>query len=253
MRCTVMGRTLPTDSLASTGFRHKPAYWQDGAVRASRVVGLVVLFGVLVCSLSGCLRVHAALAISPDDRVSGELIIATYAVSDQDNGPVLTIPPELNDQVRAEKYAVDGYVGQKVTFSNLRFADLAQLVQTISEAKQYRLSLRRAGALVTLAGSIDLTQVPKDRADVQIKVAFPGTVSRTNGDEKDGTVSWSPKPGAVTEFDAIAQYSSGSDNSWVRWALLVFGSALLAAIVITLLALIVHRRTVSAERAQAAR
>jgi Protein of unknown function (DUF3153) len=247
-----MARTVPTESAASTGFRHEVAYWQDDAVRsASRVVGMIVLFGVLVCSLSGCLRVHAALAVSPDDRVSGELIIATYSVNDQDNGPTLTIPPELNNRVRTEKYAVEGYVGQKVTFSDLRFVDLAQLVQTISQAKQYRLSLRRAGDLVTLAGSIDLTQVPADRADVQIKVAFPGSVSRTNGDEDDGTVSWSPKPGAVTEFDAIAQYSSNDGNSWVRWALLVGGSAILAAIVATLLALIAHRRSLSQDRAQA--
>lgn len=220
--------------------------------RVSRVVGLIVLFGVLVCSLTGCLRVHAALAVSPDDRVSGDLIIAALPVNEQDTGPKLTIPPELNQQVRAEKYTQDGYVGQKVTFTDLRFIDLAQLVQTISEAKQYRLSLRRAGDLVTLAGSIDLTQVPKDRADVQIKVAFPGSVSRTNGDEDDGTVSWSPKPGAVTEFDAIAEYSSAGGVSWVRWAMLVGGSALLAAVVATLLALIAHRRSLSADRAQAA-
>lgn len=228
-------------------------YWQDDAVhKLSRVVGLFVLFGVLVCSLSGCLRVHAALAVSPDDKVSGDLIIAALPVNEQDTGPKLTIPPELNDQVHAETYTQDGYVGQKVTFTNLRFVDLAQLVQTISEAKQYRLSLRRAGDLVTLAGSIDLTQVPKDRADVQIKVAFPGSVSRTNGVEEDGTVSWSPKPGAVTEFDAIAQYSTAGGMSWVRWAMLVGGSALLAAVVATLLALIAHRRSLSADRAQAA-
>jgi phosphatidylinositol mannoside-binding LppM-like protein len=228
-------------------------YWHYGAVRrVSRVVGLVVLFGVLVCSLSGCLRIHAALAVSPDDRVSGTLIVASLQVNDQDNGPPLTIPPELNDRVRTEKYAVEGYVGQKVTFSNLRFVDIAQLVQTISEAKQYRLSLRRSGDLVTLAGSIDLTQVPADRADVQIKVAFPGSVTRTSGTEDDGTVSWSPKPGAVTEFDAIADYSSADGDSWVKWAMLVGGSALLAAIVATLLALIAHRRSISADRAQAA-
>ena len=217
---------------------------------ASRVVGLVVLFGVLVCSLSGCIRVHAALAVSPDDRVSGELIVATVQVGEE-NGPQLTIPPELSDRVRAEKYLQDGYVGQRVTFSGLRFVDLAQLVQTISEIKQYRLSLRRAGDLVTLAGSIDLTQVPADRADVQIKVAFPGSVVRTNGDEDDGTVSWSPKPTSVTEFDAVAQYSSNGGDSWLKWSLLVGGSALLAALVATLLALLAHRRSLSADRAQA--
>ncbi|MFL6123553.1 DUF3153 domain-containing protein [Actinophytocola sp.] len=213
---------------------------------------MIVLFSVLMCGLSGCLRVHAALAVSPDDKVSGELIVATVQTNDQDNGPTLTIPPELNDRVRTEKYLQDGYVGQRVTFSGLRFVDLAQLVQTISEVKQYRLSLRRAGDLVTLAGSIDLTQVPADRADVQIKIAFPGSVIRTDGDEDKGTVSWSPKPTSVTEFNAVAQYSSDGGNSWVRWALLVGGAALLAAVVATLLALIAHRRSVSADRAQAA-
>jgi hypothetical protein len=216
------------------------------------MVGLVVLFGVLMGSLSGCLRIHAALAVSPDDRVSGTLVVASLQVNDQDTGPPLTIPPELTDRVRTEKYALDGYVGQKVTFSNLRFIDVAQLVQTISEAKQYRLSLRRSGDLVTLAGSIDLTQVPTDRADVQIKVAFPDSVNRTNGIEDDGTVSWSPKPGSVTEFDAIAEYSSAGGDSWMKWAMLVGGSALLAAIVATLLALIAHRRSIRADRAQAA-
>ena len=220
---------------------------------ASRVVGSVVLFGVLVLSLSGCIRVHAALAISPDDRVSGELIIATYEVNNQDNGPQLTIPPELSDRVRTEKYAVEGYVGQKVTFTKLRFVELTQLVQTISEAKQYKLSLRRAGDLVTLAGSIDLTQVPEDKADIQIKVAFPGSVTRTNGEEDNGTVSWSPKPRSVTQFDAIAEYSSTGNDPWVKWTLLVGGAALLAAVVATLLALIVHRRSLRADRAQAAR
>jgi hypothetical protein len=247
-----MARTLPTPLRASTGFRSKVGSWQDGAVRrVSRVVGLLLLFGVLVSTLSGCLRVHAALAISPDDRVSGTLVIAALPVNDQDNGPTLTIPPELTDRVRAEKYTQDGYVGQKVTFSDLRFIDVAQLVQTISEARQYRLSLRRAGDLVTLAGSIDLTQVPKDRADVQIKVAFPGSVNDTNGTDDDGAVSWSPKPGAVTEFNAIAEYSTAGGQSWEKWALLVGGSAFLAAIVATLLALIAHRRSVRADRAQA--
>jgi hypothetical protein len=248
-----MARTVPTDRTPSTGFRHRVGYWQDGAVRsASRVVGLVVLVGVLLGSLSGCLRVHVALAVSADDRVKGELIVASIQANDQDNGPPITIPPELKDRVRTEKYVDGDFVGQKVTFENLRFVDLTQLVQTISEAKQYRLSLRRSGDLVTLAGSVDLMQVPPERADVQIKVAFPGSVSRTNGSEDGGTVTWTPKPGAVTEFNAIADYASGGGDSWVRWALLVGGAALLAAMVATLLALIAHRRSLSADRAQAA-
>ncbi|MDQ3790713.1 MAG: PepSY domain-containing protein, partial [Actinomycetota bacterium] len=209
-----MARTVPTGVLGHTGFRGQPRYWQDGAVRrVLRVTGLLALFGMLMLSLTGCLRIHAAIAVSPDDLVSGELIVAALPVSEQDNGPPLTIPPELSDRVQAEKYAQDGYVGQKVTFSGLRFTDIQTLVETISEADEYRLSFRRAGDLVTLAGSVDLSQVPKDRADVQIKVAFPGSVTRTNGDEDDGTISWAPKPAAITEFDAIAQYSDTGGES----------------------------------------
>ena len=225
---------------------------RSGGTGRHRLVGLLVLFGVLMLSLTGCLRVHAALAVSPDDLVSGELIIAQLPLNDQDNGPVLTIPPELAEKVRSEKYTLDGYVGQKLTFTGLRFVDVAQLVDTMTESKQYRLSFRRAGNLVTLAGSIDLTQLPADRADVQIKVAFPGAVNRTNGDEEGGTVSWSPKPGAVTEFDAIASYSGGGGESLMKWVLLVGGVALLAAVVAGLLALITHRRSISSERAQVA-
>ncbi len=219
--------------------------------RVLRVTGLLALFGMLMLSLTGCLRIHAAIAVSPDDLVSGELIVAALPVSEQDNGPPLTIPPELSDRVQAEKYAQDGYVGQKVTFSGLRFTDVQTLVETISEADEYRLSFRRAGDLVTLAGSVDLSQVPKDRADVQIKVAFPGSVTRTNGDEDDGTISWTPKPAAITEFDAIAQYSDTGGESLMKWVTIVGGGALGASLIAALLALIAHRRSISAERAQA--
>jgi hypothetical protein len=248
-----MARTLPISSCAHTGFHTRHGYWQDGAVRrVSRVTGLVALFAVLTLSLTGCLRIHAALAVSPDDLVSGELIVAALPVSEQDAGPPLTIPPELNDRVRAEKYAQDGYVGQKVTFKELRFTDVATLVESISEAKQYRMSFRRAGGRVTLAGSVDLTQVPKDRADIQIKIAFPGSVTRTDGDEDDGTISWSPKPGTVTEFNAIAEYSDDGGESLMKWVTIVGGGALLASVIAALLALIAHRRSLSADRAQAA-
>jgi hypothetical protein len=220
--------------------------------RVSRVTGLVTLLAMLMLSLTGCLRIHAALAVSPDDLVSGELIVAALPVSEQDNGPLLTIPPELTDRVRAEKYTLDGYVGQKVTFKELRFTDVTTLVESISEAKQYRMSFRRAGGRVTLAGSVDLTQVPKDRADIQIKIAFPGSVTTTDGDEDDGTISWSPKPGAVTEFNAIAEYSDDGGEQLMKWVTIVGGSAGLASVIAALLALIAHRRSLSADRAQAA-
>jgi hypothetical protein len=224
-----------------------------GRDQVRRLLGLVVLCGLMMVSLSGCLRVHAALAVSSDDLISGELVIAALPVSKDDNGPSLTVPPELADRVRTEPYTADGYVGQKVTLSGLRFTDVTLLVDSISTLKQYRLSFRRSGDLVTLAGSIDLTRVPKERADVQVKIAFPGRISRTNGDNTDGTISWKPKPGAVTEFAATASYSDKSGVSWTQWVAMVGGGAIGVAVLVVLLALFTHRRSLRLERVQARR
>lgn len=220
--------------------------------RVTRLIGLLVLAALMVVSVSGCLRVQAALAVSQDDLVSGEVVIAALPVSTEDNGPDLTIPPQLRDKVRTEPYTQDGYVGQRVTFSGLRFNDMTLLAESISTFQQYRLSFRRSGDLVTVAGSIDLTQVPADRADVQLRIAFPGTISRTNGEEEDGTLTWAPKPAAVTEFAATAQYTDSSGVSWTQWVAIVGGGAVGVALLVVLLALFTHRRSVSAERAQAA-
>ncbi|HEU5474002.1 MAG TPA: DUF3153 domain-containing protein [Actinophytocola sp.] len=223
--------------------------------RSRRLLALALLALLAMLSLSGCVRMHVALAVSQDDLVSGEMIIAALPTKDGDQGPTLTIPAELADRVRMEKYAADGYVGQKVTFSELRFADVSVLSETIVTGNtQYRLSFRRSGDLVSMAGSIDLTQLPSDRADVQIRMAFPGSINRTNGLNDAGTISWSPKPGAVTEFGVTAEYTDTSGGSWIKWALIMGGAAVGVALIVLLLALLVHRHSrkqFAAEQAQA--
>jgi hypothetical protein len=224
-----------------------------GRDHVRRLLGLMLLGAVLLMSLTGCVRIHAALAVSSDDQISGDLVIAALPVSKDDDGPNLTVPPELAEKVHIEPYTADGYVGQKVTITGLRFTELQLLVDSISTLQQYRLSFRRSGDLVSLAGSIDLTRVPKDRADVQVKIAFPGRIIRTNGDNTDGTISWSPKPTAVTEFSATAQYSNVAGVSWTQWVVIVGGGAIGVSVLVVLLALFTHRRNLKLERAQARR
>ena len=231
--------------------------WQDEGVRPlpHRLTALALLAVLAMFSLSGCVRIQAALAVSQDDLVSGNVVIAALPSRAGDEGPQLKIVPELADKVRTERYNQDGYVGQRLTFTDLRFADVAVLVESITEQKQYRLSFRRSGDLVSMAGSIDLTQLPPEKADVLIKMAFPGTINRTNGLNEDGTVTWKPKPGAVTEFNVTAQYTDTSGVSWTKWVLIVASSAIGVALMVLGLALLGHRRTqrqLAAEQAQAA-
>ncbi|MGX7826865.1 LppM family (lipo)protein [Actinokineospora sp. 24-640] len=201
-----------------------------------------MLVVVAALTLSGCVRVQAALALSDRDTVSGQLVIASVVLRQDDKGPELTVPPELSTKVRATAYDEDGYVGNTVSFQELTFAETSLLTQTITTGSRYRLSFRRSGNLVTMSGSADLSELPADRADVQLKVAFPGTVIQTNGVNEGGTVSWTPKPGAVTEFTATIEYSDQSGVSWTKWVAVVGASAVGVALLVLVLALVTHRR-----------
>ena len=219
-----------------------------------RLTALALLAVLAVLSLSGCVRVQAALAVSQDDLVSGRVVIATLPTRPGDTGPTLRIPPELVAKVRTEKYAQDGYVGQTLIFSDMRFADMTLLAESVTEGKQYRLTFRRSGDLVSMAGSIDLTQLQPNRVDILVRMAFPGTINRTNGQNDNGTVTWKPKPGAVTEFGVTAQYTDTSGVSWTKWVAIVGASAVGVALIVLGLALLARRRTLrqlAAERAQA--
>jgi len=211
--------------------------------RLRRWAALIPLTVVAVLALSGCLRVQAEFAVSEDDTVSGQLVVASVAGRQDDTGPQLTVAPELKGKVRTQVYTQDGYVGQTVLFQDLTFAEVSLLGDTITVGKQYRLTFRRAGDLVTLAGSVDLTEVPADRADIRLKITFPGTVGRTNGVNDNGTISWKPKPGAVSEFSATAQYSDSSGVSWTQWVVMVGAGGVAVSMVVLGLALFSHRRT----------
>ncbi|SDC47919.1 LppM family (lipo)protein [Actinokineospora iranica] len=214
--------------------------------RFRRWAAFLALSSLALLTLSGCVRVQAALVVSDNDTVSGQLVVATVAIKQDDSGPALTIPPELRGKVRTQVYTADGYVGQTISLQSLTFPEVTLLSDAITVGKQYRVSFRRAGNLVTMAGSVDLSEVPKDRADVQIKVTLPGTVKRTNGVNDNGTVSWKPKPGTVTEFNATVEYSDQSGVSWTKWVTIVGASAIGVALLVLALALYSHKRSLRA-------
>jgi hypothetical protein len=218
-----------------------------------RTVVLVVLLAVVGLAASGCVRVHAAFAVSSDDRVSGDLIVGTQPSAQNDAGPQLTVPPSLASKVTGKPYSADGYVGTELTFTGLTFTELSELATTASTLSgAYHLQFQRSSDLVTLAGSADLSQVSTTKADVQLKVSFPGQVLRTDGDLAGQTVSWTLTPNRITSFSAADQYTIGNTHGWRFWALAVGGGGAIASLMVVGLALLARRHNLRKERAYAA-
>ncbi|GAA1300861.1 DUF3153 domain-containing protein [Saccharothrix xinjiangensis] len=214
--------------------------------RASALLLPVILLAAF--ALTGCVRLHAAMAVSQDDRVSGEITAATPPARDNDPGPQLKVPEELAARVTTKPYQQDDYVGTRVYFSALTFDEVRVLAAaTSASSSRYQLAFRRSGDLVTLSGSVDLTQVPPERADVQVKIAFPGEVIDTNGREEDNaTIAWAPKPGQASMLTATVRYAGANAVSYFGWTMLVAGLTGGAALIVLVLALVSHRRNLVA-------
>jgi len=199
-----------------------------------------VLFALLILIplATGCVRVRASITISPDDRVSGEIIAASKPRNSEDKGPQFnggSLP--FSEKVAISDYSKDGYVGSQAVFSDLTFAELPQLANMNHDAAGVDVSVRRAGDSVILEGRADLTALTDPNADVSLSVSFPGAVTSTNGDQVDSqVVEWKLKPGVVTTMTAQARYTDPSARSFTGAAMWMGLSALLVAALIGTLA-----------------
>lgn len=204
--------------------------------RPHRVLARALLAVLLVAGLSGCARVRVALALQPDDTVSGDIVLATPAKGPDDTGPTVTLPPDLASDVDVTRYAQDGYVGSQLRFSHLSFDQVARLTATGPAGNPVQFGLRRAGGRVLVSGAVDLTTVTVDRADFQLKMSSPGQVVQTDGDAEDGTVSWTFTPGEVGHASAVLAYADPHAPSVLNWSLGLAGLVALASLVVVLAA-----------------
>lgn len=198
---------------------------------------VVLLFGGL---LGGCARVRTALAIQPDDSVTGEIVIGTPSKGPADKGPTVTLPPAVAPSITVSPYVQDGYVGSVLRFSRLSFDQVASVATALSptgDPVQFR--IRRVGGRILVTGAVDLTTVPVDRADFELKISFPGQVVETDGNADAGTVSWTFTPGEVGNISATVSAADPHAPSVLHWSL---GLAGLVA-VIALAVILVARRT----------
>jgi hypothetical protein len=200
--------------------------------RSQRLLALLLLL-VIVPAAAGCVRVRATITVSPDDRVSGQIIAAAIPRDADDKGPQLLNSLPFSNKVSVSAYKRDDYVGSQAVFSDLTFGELPQLAGMNSDAAGVDISLRRAGDLVILEGRADLTSLSDPEADVSLSVAFPGEVTTTNGDQVSGDiVEWKLRPGIVSTMNAQARYTDPSARSFTGATIwLTLGAFLVAGVI----------------------
>jgi len=204
----------------------------------------ILMLLMLVPLATGCLRVRASLTISPDDQVSGEIIAAAKPKNNKDTGPQLDTNLPFSQKVAVSNYDSDGYVGSQAVFSDLTFAELPQLAHMNPDAAGVNLSLRRNGNLVILEGRADLTSLTDPDADVELTVAFPGTVTSTNGDRiEPEVVQWKLKPGVVSTMTAQARYTDPNTRSFTGAGIWLGIASFAAAGVVAMLAWVSRDRS----------
>lgn len=199
----------------------------------SRLLVLVLLLLLVLPTAVGCVRVRASITVSPDDRVSGQIIAAAKPRDADDRGPQLVNNLPFAHKVAVSEYSRDDYVGSQAVFSDLSFAEVPQLAALSRDAAGVDVSLRRAGDLVILEGRVDLTSMNDPEADVLMTVSFPGEVTSTNGDRVTSSiVEWKLRPGVVTTMNAQARYTDPSARSFTTAAIwLVIAAFLVAGVV----------------------
>jgi hypothetical protein len=200
---------------------------------------ILPLLGLLLAALalSGCARVQAALAVQPDDTVTGQVVVATPETGPDDPGPAITLPPDLESDVDVSEYRQDGFAGSVLRFDGLSFEQTAQLTQAVGPVgSKIRFEMRRAGSRVLIGGAVDLTSVSVDRADFQLKMNFPGQVLESNGDADASEVAWTFTPGEVGDFSAVVAYPDPQTPSPVNWTLGLAAMVALAAAAVVLMA-----------------
>ncbi|WP_093416687.1 DUF3153 domain-containing protein [Saccharopolyspora flava] len=205
---------------------------------------LKLMLVVVLCTLlSGCLHVRAAMTISGQDKVSGDVLVAT----ETPDGKVpfeLRPPADLADRVHVSPYKEGTRVGASLSFDDLSYDEVEKLASAMSPTdSRFSLKMYRTGSLVVFEGSADLTPLADTDSGIELKISAPGEITTTNGEESAGTVTWLLQPGEITQPQATFQFTTGSGLDWIGWALLVCGVAIVSAALVGALALRNHLRT----------
>jgi hypothetical protein len=180
-------------------------------------------FAMLVLLLSSCIKLDMTITVSSDNTVSGTMIFAIdkhlLQLTGQSADQILQgSVPSNSPGITAKPYTDATFVGQEYTFDSVPLSQLNAGQTTDS------LHITRAGDTFTVTGSMDLSnpngsgtdpasqqivQQAMKTAQLKIAITFPGKVVSSNGQIDGNTVTWEPKVGEITTFEATASAVGG--------------------------------------------
>jgi hypothetical protein len=180
---------------------------------ARRILPRFLALGLLVLVLAGCVRFQADLTLTPENTVSGSVVVAVVLTDDTDETREGTIAAAeqiatglLGDLattpgVTSVEYEQDSYLGQRLDFQNVPLT-------AFSGTEPGALHFERDGDEYVFSGAIDFSgestggSGAEDDGNLTVKVTFPGTVTETDGTVEGTTVSWSTAVDQRLEMNA---------------------------------------------------
>ena len=223
----------------------------------ARMLGGILGCGALALLLAGCFKVDMDVEVSPENTVSGSVIIAVDESLPQLSGrsaDQLFQEMNLSDLpagATSNRYEEDGFVGQEITFEDVPLEDFTQnsAVSGSGAATGEELNIVRRGDEFHVTGGFDMTgqdftgtEIPQeflDSIEFRISVTFPGEVKSATGEIDGNTVTWVPKVGQNTRVEAVASAIPSESSPLLMILLIAAGALVLGAIAF----LLTHRRT----------
>jgi hypothetical protein len=204
--------------------------------------------------LSGCFKVNMDVEVSPENTVSGTAVIAVdeslLELSGQ-NADQLLKDMDLSSLpagATTEKYQEDGFIGQRITFSDVPLTEFTGNNTLSGTGTGDQLNIVRRGDEFHVTGAFDMsgpeftgTEVPQqflENFEFTISITFPGEVKSATGEIDGRTVTWKPTFGKNTRVEAVAS-AIPSASSPLLMILLIAGAALILGAVVFV---ITHRK-----------
>ena len=206
-----------------------------------------VLLAALTLALAGCLKLDMALEVSSDDTVSGTMIFAFQKSAMEAMGQD---PKEMAEQSVQVDESVEGISAapyDEGDFAGVEYAFDAVPLDDFNETSKEDggLVIEREGDSFVVSGEMDLSSGDTTglegmdqafaSAEIKIAITFPGEVTEANGNVSGNTVTWEPKLGEMTTFEATAGATGGGSSSMM---LLIVGGVILLIIIAVIVILV---------------